>query len=169
MKLIITFILLISLNILNGQEHILIGDSQTIYLAKHSTKIKQSTKLCKIGIGVIGLNQKVYSHPINKHVKSVSICVGVNDSYLDVGVETLMETVKRTFPNAKIYIIQGSWGWGSVKKISVDKFTLYYKKFEKLGGILIEPPIGNGDPHKNKQIYKKIILELERVLNNDNL
>ena len=33
----------------------------------------------------------------------------------------------------------------------------YYKEYQNLGGIIIEPPIGYGDPHKDKPIYKKIV------------
>jgi len=64
----------------------------------------------------IELNNNVVSYPTSKNIKSVSVCIGVNDSYRDNGVEILMNTIKRTFPNATIYIIQGSWGWGNVKK-----------------------------------------------------
>jgi hypothetical protein len=148
-----------------GQEHILIGDSQTYYLSKYTKQIKLIKKLSKSGIGVVGLNNKVVSYPTSKNIKSVSVCIGVNDCYQDKGVETLMNSIKRTFPNATIYIIQGSWGWGKVKKWNSNKILTYYKGYQKLGGMIIEPPIGYGDPHKDKPIYKKIINAIEHLIN----
>ena len=148
-----------------GQEHILIGDSQTYYLSKYTKQIKRIKKLSKSGIGVVELNNKVVSYPKSKNIKSVSVCIGVNDSYRDNGVEILMNTIKRTFPNATIYIIQGSWGWGRVKKWSTTKILNYYKEYQNLGGIIIEPPIGYGDPHKDKPIYKKIVNKIEDLIN----
>ena len=161
----IRFILFFFVFLSYGQEHILIGDSQTYYLSKYTKQIKQIKKLSKSGIGVVELNKKIVSYPTSKNTKSVSVCIGVNDYYQDNGVETLMISIKRTFPNATIYIIQGSWGWGKVRKWSTTKILNYYKEYQKLGGIIIEPPIGYGDPHKDKPIYKKIVNKIENLIN----
>ena len=148
-----------------GQEHILIGDSQTYYLSKHTKQIKQIKKLSKSGIGVYGLTKKVLPYPISRNVKTVSLCIGVNDNYKDVGIKDLMNTIKRTFPNSTIYIIQGSWGWGNVIKDNSITVLNYYQKYKKLGGIIIDTPIGYGDPHKDKPIYKKIVKTIENLIN----
>ena len=144
-----------------GQEHILIGDSQTFYMSKYSTKITHIRRLSKEGIGVQELNKKIILYPTSKKIKSVSLCIGVNDYYIDKGIDTLMKTIKRTFPNAKIFIIQGSWGWGNVKKHNQKTIQKYYKIFEDMGGEIINPPIGYGDPHISKTIYKQIIKIIE--------
>ena len=149
-----------------GQEHILIGDSQTFYMSKYSTKITHIRKLSKAGIGVQELNKKVISYPTSKKIKSVSVCIGVNDYYIDKGIDTLMRTLKRTFPNAEIFIIQGSWGWGNVRKHNQNTIQKYYKKFEDMGGEIINLPIGYGDPHISKTIYKKIIKIIEAEIIN---
>ena len=138
----IRFILLFFVFLSYSQEHVLIGDSQTFYLSKHSKQIKQIRKLSKSGIGVYGLTKKVLPYPISRNVKTVSLCIGVNDNYKDVGIKDLMNTIKRTFPNSTIYIIQGSWGWGGIKDVTETKVRTYYKRFEKLGVTIIEPPIG---------------------------
>ena len=151
-----------------GQEHILIGDSQTYYMFKYCDKIKHNKKLSKPGIGVIELNNKITSYPVSNKVKSVSVCIGVNDFYKDNGVKKLMNSIKRTFPNSTIYIIQGSWGWGNVKKDNSITVLNYYQKYEKLGGIIIDTPIGYGDPHKDKKIYKTIIKKIESLINKNN-
>jgi hypothetical protein len=164
----IRFILLFFVFLSYSQEHVLIGDSQTFYLSKHSKQIKQIKKLSKSGIGVYGLTKKISTYPISRNVKTVSLCIGVNDNYKDVGIKDLMNTIKRTFPNSKIYIIQGSWGWGYVKKYNPSSVLRYYQKFKEFGGEIIEPPIGYGDPHRDKKTYKTIIKKIESLINKNN-
>jgi hypothetical protein len=145
-------------------EHILIGDSQTYWLKKHSSFVIQKSKLCQSGIGVQQLISKVRRFPIQTNIKSVTICIGVNDSYIDKGINQLMLRVKKTFPNAFIYVIKGSWGWGNVRRLNIDKFNNYYKKFEDLGTCIIQTPIGYSKNHpdeKQKKVYKTIMSELE--------
>jgi hypothetical protein len=141
-----------------SQEHILIGDSQTYLLARHSTEIKQVKQLCQSGIGVIELNRKTLKYPVSPAVKSVCVCIGVNDGYKDRGISILVNTIRRTFPNARLFIIQGSWGWGTVSRMNQNTLDKYYKQFP---GTIIHPAIGKGDPHKSKKVYKIIMKNLE--------
>lgn len=157
----IKYILLFFTLSIYSQQHILIGDSQTYFLAKHSTKIKRVPKLSQSGIGVLRLTSKVRLYPVSPHVNSVSVCIGVNDGYKDKGVQQLLVRIKNTFPNAKIYIIQGSWGWGKVRRVNQNTVNKYYKQYIDSGGILISPAIGRGDPHKDKKVYKIIMKSLE--------
>lgn len=157
----VRLILFFFISISFGQEHILIGDSQTFYMSKYSTKITHIKKLSKAGIGVNELNKKIISYPTSHKIKSVSVCIGVNDYYKDKGIESLMKTIKRTFPNSKILVIQGSWGWGNVKKDKSSTIFNYYKIFHIFGAEIIEPPIGYGDPHRDKKIYKTIMQVIE--------
>jgi hypothetical protein len=152
-----------------GQEHILIGDSQTYLLinTKHSNIVTQVSKLCQSGIGVQDLIQKVKRYPIKTNVKTVTICIGVNDNYVDKGVEKLILRIRKTFPNAKLLVIKGSWDWGRVKRLKVNKFNDYYKIFEKLDCELINTPIGKGNPHSNKKVYETIMKELENKIKNE--
>lgn len=154
----IKYILILSSVFTFSQEHILIGDSQTYFLAKHSTKIKRIPKLSQPGIGVVQLTQKVRLYPVSPYVKSVSICIGVNDGYKDKGIQQLVVRLKNTFHNANFYIIQGSWGWGKVRRVNQNTLDRYYKQFP---GTIIYPAIGKGDPHRNKKVYKIIIKNLE--------
>jgi hypothetical protein len=41
---------------------------------------------------------------------------------------------------------------------------LYYKKYSKLGATLIEPPIGNNEPHGDIPIYKEIARAIDSKL-----
>jgi hypothetical protein len=165
MKVLCYLYLIFTLTV-NNDDHILIGDSQTFYLKKHSTIVTQNIKLSQSGIGVLQLIKKIDSHNLSPDTKSITICIGVNDAYVDKGVEQLMTKVKKTFPNATIFVIKGSWGWGTVKNLNPNKFNDYYKKFEDLGAHIVPTPIGHGDPHKNKKVYKTIMTELENNLKN---
>ena len=149
----IKYILVLFTFVTYSQQHILIGDSQTYILAKHSTKIKRVPQLSQSGIGVAQLTSKVHLYAVSPCVSSVSVCIGVNDAYKDRGIQQLLVRIKNTFPNAKIYIIQGSWGWGNLDK--------YYKQFT---GTIIHPAIGNGDPHTDKKVYKTIMKKIEQEL-----
>ena len=157
----IKYILLFFTLSIYSQQHILIGDSQTYYLARHSTKIKRVPQLSQSGIGVLQLTAKIRLYPVSPQVNSVSLCIGVNDGYKDKGIKELLVRTKNTFPNAKIFIIQGSWGWGRVVKANQNTLNKYYKQYINSGCILISPAIGKGNPHKNKNIYKIIIKSLE--------
>ena len=163
-KLLLLIVFLFSFSTTYCQENILIGDSQTFYLAKHTNKIKIIKKLSKSGIGVVKLNRMVTSYPINRKVETITLSIGVNDCYNDKGIKDLVNTIKRTFPNSKIFLVQGSWGWGRVKKVQKDKITKYYKIFEYLGCTIISTPIGHGDPHRDKKVYKEIIKKLEECI-----
>jgi hypothetical protein len=160
----IKYILLLFTILSFSQEHILIGDSQTYILSKHSTKIKQVSELSQSGIGVLQLTNKVRLYPVSPCVNSVSVCIGVNDGYKDRGIKQLLVRIKNTFPNAKIYIIQGSWGWGTVKRANQNTLNKYYKQYIDAGCILISPAIGKGDPHKDKNVYKIIMKNLENQI-----
>ena len=157
----IKYILLLFTVFSFSQQHILIGDSQTYYLAKYSTKIKRVSQLSQPGIGVLQLTSKVRLYPVSPHVNSVSVCIGVNDEYKDRGVQQLLVRIKNTFPNAKIFIIQGSWGWGRVRRANQNTLNKYYKQYTDSGCILISPSIGRGDPHRDKNVYKIIMKSLE--------
>lgn len=157
----VKYILLFFTLSIYSQQHILIGDSQTYILAKYSTKIKRVPKLSQTGIGVLQLTSKVRLYPVSPHINSVSVCIGVNDGYKDKGVKKLLVRIKNTFPNAKIYIIQGSWGWGKVRRANQNTLNKYYKQYIDSGCILVSPAIGRGDPHRDKIIYKIIMKSLE--------
>lgn len=146
-----------------SQEHLLVGDSQAFYLANQTDEIKLAKRLAQPGIGVEELTQKIDNYPISENIKSVSVSIGVNDGYEDKGVNELLELLNKKFPNAKILIIKGSYGWGNVKNIKKETISNYYHNYE--GCIVVTNDIGPGDPHSNKKIYKIIINEILNIIN----
>ena len=145
-------------------NNIIIGDSQTPYVDRNSKKVERVVGLWKGGIDVPVLTKMVQRHKVSTNVQNVFLCIGTNDLYVDRGVEKLFKSIWITFPNAKIYVIQGSWGWGGLKHTGYDKVKKYYKRYEELGGTIIELPIGKGDPHCNCPVYKKIGEAIDNIL-----
>lgn len=145
-------------------NNIIIGDSQTPYVDRNSKKVERVVGLWKGGIDVPVLTKMVQRHKVSTNVQNVFLCIGTNDLYVDKGIEKLFKSLWITFPNAKIYVIQGSWGWGGVTHTKYDKIKKYYKRYQELGGTIIEPPIGKGDPHCDCPVYKKIGEAIDNIL-----
>ena len=157
-------ILLLLITLSGYSQNIIIGDSQTPYIDLNSKKIEKVVGLWKKGINVPKLTKMVQNHKTSPEIKNVIICIGTNDYYTDLGVEKLINTIYRTFPNSKLYVVQGSWGWGGLKHITYSKVKKYYTKFESLGVTIIKTPIGKREPHCNCPVYKKIGDEIDSLL-----
>lgn len=145
-------------SLLYSQKAIVIGDSQSSYIAMNS-KAELYKPLFKVGIGLVKLNSLVLREPINYKVEFVFISIGVNDSYQYQELN-FTETLKSTFPNAKFYMVPGSHGWGNVKKFNEN----YYNKFKVS---VLKNRIGPGDPHRNKESYRVIGREINKILDNE--
>jgi len=164
-KLIIICVLLICcVGYSQSPTNIVVGDSQTPYIYLNSKKVERVVGLWKKGIRVSGLTKMIQRYKVSPNVQNIFLCIGTNDLYVNNGIEKLFDSICITFPNAKIYVIQGSWGWGGLKHTGYKKLKKYYKQYEELGGTIIEPPIGRGDPHHNSEVYKKIGRVIDNIL-----
>ena len=147
----------------NLGENIVIGDSQSPYVANGSSKFDlispkgSESSLWLGGKTLSWLLDAVKKHPGSSKVKNIAICIGTNGMYsTNDDVSGLVEELENKFPNANLFAVQGSWNWGGLKKVTEDKVRKYYSKFKNLGVKIIEPPIGPIEPHGNKPVYKKI-------------
>ncbi|NBO36553.1 hypothetical protein EBU91_03315 [bacterium] len=149
-------------------KNILIGDSQTPFIAKQSNKFKLisnkggENSLWLGGKNLSWLKTAVSKHEVSNYVKNIAICIGTNGGFnKNDNINGLVEELKKKFPKAKLFVIQGSWGWGGnidkTEKIVRD----YYKKFKENGVTIIEPPIGKNEPHKPLPVYKTIANNLD--------
>lgn len=152
-------------------SNIVIGDSQTPYVANGSSKFDLiSTKGSKSslwlgGMGLSWLLDAVQKHPGSKNVKNIAICIGTNGGFNSKDdISGLVSKLKDKFPNANLFAIQGSWGWGGVSNVKEDKVRKYYKRFQEQGVEIIEPPIGKIEPHGNKPVYKTIGANLDKKI-----
>ena len=104
---------------------------------------------------------------LNKHkgsskVKNIAIVIGTNGAFnSNDNISGLIDELKLKFPNANLFVVQGSWGWGGLTNMSESKVRKYYNKFKDLGVTVIEPPIGKIEPHGNKPVYKTIGASLD--------
>jgi hypothetical protein len=145
-------------------KNIIIGDSQTPFIAKNTTKATILNKtgseesLWKGGMGLTWLKKAVLKYKKSPDINSVIINIGTNGGFnVNEDIEGLVDAIKEKFPNAKLYAVQGSWGWGGNKDKTLAGVKKYYKKFEDNDVELIEPPIGKvSDPHSNLPVYAEI-------------
>lgn len=154
-------------------KHIVIGDSQTPYVDNASDMVSRissspgQSSLWEGGKTVSWLINSLEKYPVDDSVESVVLCIGTNGGFgkfINDNIPKLISLVESTFPNANIYAVQGSWGWGGLKNITEKQVKDYYKKYKDLGVTIVEPPIGKIEPHGNKPIYKVIGKELDKLL-----
>jgi hypothetical protein len=152
-------------------KSIIIGDSQTPFVDNASEKVSRisttsgMSSLWQGGKTVSWLILALEKYSTDSTVGNVVLCIGTNGGYSSKdNIEKLITLTKEKFPNSKLYAVQGSWGWGGIKDVTETKVRNYYKKYEELGVVIVEPPIGKIEPHGNKPIYKVIGKELDSLL-----
>lgn len=152
-------------------ENIVIGDSQAPYVANGSDDfelISTQGSESSLWLGSKTLSwllNAVKNHSGSDNVKNIAICIGTNGAFnSNDDISGLISELENKFPNAKLFAIQGSWGWGGLKNTTEKKVRDYYKKFESNGVDVIEPPIGKIEPHGNKPVYKTIGKNLDNAI-----
>jgi GH24 family phage-related lysozyme (muramidase) len=151
----------------NASTNIIIGDSQTKFVANQSSKVKMVSELTQGGKGVDWLRGQVEKYTVSPDVANVILCIGTNGGYRSSGrpEQKLFVALRKTFPNADIFVVQGSWGWGGIKNVKETTVRDYYvTQYQSRGATLIDPPIGAGDPHGNKPVYKLIGNSIDNML-----
>ncbi len=157
--------------IVNGKS-IIVGDSQTPFIARQSKKVKMlgsvggENVLWKGGMGLKWLRDATSNYPISKDVSNVVINIGTNGGFnLKDDISGLVSQLRRVFPNAKLYVVKGSWGWGGNKNKTVKQVDDYYNKFKDEGVTVMTKAIGSvNDPHGNLPIYKEIGKEIDETI-----
>jgi len=144
-------------------NNIIIGDSQSPYVdwgSEDFNLIDKNPGLQSLWQGGKTLNwllSGVRKYKIDSSVCNVAICIGTNGGFNKKdSISELVNQLHIKFPKSRLFIIQGSWGWGGVSNKTESMVRDYYKEFEKLGVIIINPPIGKIEPHGRKPIYKEI-------------
>ena len=153
-------------------KNYIIGDSQTPFLDKNSTKASRVSEksgkqsLWEGGQNLNWLKSAVNEYPISSDVNSIFINIGTNGGFnIKDDVSGLVSAIKTKFPNAKLFAIKGSWGWGGNKNVTLSKVNDYYKKFSDLGVKVLSNAIGSvQDPHGNLPIYATIGKEIDESI-----
>lgn len=159
-------------NLVSG-KNIIIGDSQVPWLDMNTSKASRLSQsggkasLWESGKTVSWLISALSEYPVSPEIENVVIVIGTNGGYgkyMQDNIPKLFESLRRTFPNARFFAVQGSYGFGSLKDITEDDVRNYYSKFRAQGATVIEPPIGKVEPHGNRPIYAKIGKTLDSLL-----
>jgi hypothetical protein len=144
--------------------NIVIGDSQAPYVANGSAQFDlissqgSEDSLWLGGKTLSWLLSALKKHKGSSNVENIAIVIGTNGNFnTNEDISGLITEIESKFPNAELFVVQGSWGWGGLKNTTEQKVRKYYQKFKDLGVTVIEPPIGNIEPHGNKPIYKNRI------------
>lgn len=153
-------------------KNIIIGDSQTKNIAKNTKKAQliSSTEgeksLWQSSKNLSWLKKAVDKYKKSPDINSVTINIGTNGGFsLKDNVKGLVASIKEKFPNAKLYAVQGSWGWGGNGDKTIDDINKYYDKFRDSGVKVLEPPIGKTlNPHNYIDSYKKISKSIDNEL-----
>lgn len=155
----------------NTGENIVIGDSQTPHVARQTYKadlISNTSGERSLWQGSKTLSwllNAVANYPVDKKVKNVIICIGTNGGFNKRdNIAGLVSELKSTFPNAKLFVVKGSWGWGGVAKKTEKDVNEYYDIFSNLGVEVIPTPIGNIEPHGNRPVYRIIGSEIDSMI-----
>lgn len=154
------------------KNNILIGDSQTPFISKWSTKatllnkVGSESSLWKGGQGLNWLKLAITNYKLDTLIQSVTFCIGTNGRFSSKDdIIGLVNITKERFPNAYLYVVQGSWGWGGNVNVTNTVVDAYYKRFNGLGVVVIEPPIGKCEPHNvNLPQYKEIAKNLDSLI-----
>ena len=154
------------------KNNILIGDSQTPFIAKWShnatllNKVGSESSLWKGGQGLNWLKLAVTNYKLDTLIQSVTFSIGTNGRFSSKDdIIGLVDITKKRFPNAYLYVVQGSWGWGGNVNVTKSSVDSYYTRFNELGVVVIEPPIGKCEPHNvNLPQYKEIAKNLDSLI-----
>ena len=150
-------------------KNYIIGDSQTPFIDNASEKalrIKEKggeDALWLGGMGLKWLKGAVDKYSVSKDVNSIIINIGTNGGFNQKDdIAGLVTSLKEKFPNAKLYAVKGSWGWGGIKNKTEAQVNAYYQIFEDNGVKVLKTAIGKvKDPHGNLPIYKTIGKEID--------
>ena len=151
---------------------IIMGDSCTPIILKRSKvldmigNVGSERSLWKSGTGSKWLKEAVSKYQVTPNIKNVVINIGTNDGYNPkMDIKGLVAEVRRVFPSARLFVVQGSWGWGNNKNITPDKVKVYYDKFRSENVVVIEPPIGSvKDPHMDLPVYTQIAAAIDLAI-----
>lgn len=153
-------------------KNIIIGDSQTPFVDMNTTKASRistesgMSSLWQGGKTVSWLIEALSQFEESPEISNVVIVIGTNGNFgkYNDNIPLLFRLLRKKFPNANFYAVQGSWGWGGLKNTQEKDVREYYKKFASEGATIIEPPIGKIEPHGNKPVYAKIGLAIDSLL-----
>jgi hypothetical protein len=129
-------------------KNIVIGDSHAVMIG---SKIKNATVpklLAKSGWTVNNLINALSVYPVTNDVTKIFLSIGTNNSFSKKdNIETLVNKIYDKFPNAKLYVFKGSYGWSGKYNNPTAKTDQipYYQRFSYLGATILNNGLGYFD------------------------
>jgi hypothetical protein len=143
--------------------NLLIGDSQTPSIAKNSKLAVFEPSLQHSGWRVSHLIKALETYKVNTSIKRVFICIGTNGVFSPADdIVGLNKLLINRFPNAKLYVIYGSFGWYNSKYATEKRIETYYKRFAALNIQPIKTGIGYAKQHPD--LRTKSIIQIAKEI-----
>ena len=151
-------------------KNILLGDSNVGVIAKTSGfgSLNLIIGVNKTGINTIELANMLKTVKIDTSVKKVFVAIGTNDLYVTNSSNILKAILLKKYPNAILYVIWGSRGWGQDKYKTIYNEENFYNNFAKNG--FIEIRVTNGyfktekSAHTPTQKYHYYIIKMIHII-----
>jgi hypothetical protein len=156
------------------KRNYMVGDSHAVGIGSRISNLVTDKLIAKGGWFVSSLINALNTYPVTYDVKNVFISIGTNGQFSkNDNLELLIKTLKQKFPNAKLYVFVGSYGWsGSLSKAaSYANAQKYYQRFRDLGVTVLNSQLGyhttDALAHStNTPEAKKIIAEITNIIKN---
>lgn len=152
-------------------KKIIIGDSHAVGIGSATKGVEVDKRIAVGGWMVSNLMNALQSYPTREDIGTVIISIGTNGQFSSTDkVEDLIKSINHKFPNSKLYIFKGSYGWSGSRTNSQinDRLVNYYDRFYKSGVQILKNGLGyfsnGGDAHSvNTTQAKAIIQEIENI------
>lgn len=157
-------------------ETVSIGDSISIGLNKafkNSIDILKDPELSKVGEDSKWLISKLKNtSQIFSEYKNVILSIGSNEGWSSdkSTKDQLVNLVRARFPNAELYILNGSWGWGGLAqnaqnsddywKQNIDSYLLYFS--DKKCKVVGQKTKLKSHPQEGDELFNSIRLDLQK-------
>lgn len=158
----------------NKTENIIIGDSHGVGLGLiNKPFLILDKKICKGGWTSTDLNNALINYTTNNNIKNVFVSIGTNGQFnVNDNLTGLVNNIKKKFPNSKIYVIKGSYGWSGTRPINetLKRYNNYYNKFSNIPSIkILKNGLGyfktDSEAHDtNQNSYKLISAEIQNIV-----
>jgi hypothetical protein len=126
-------------------KNIVIGDSHAVMIGQKIKNAIVPTELAHSGWNVSNLINALNNYPVTPDVSKVFLSIGTNSGYnKNDNIESLISKIYAKFPNARLYVFKGSYGWsGRYENINAKNDILpYYQRFSYNGAIILNNGLG---------------------------
>jgi len=152
-------------------RNFIIGDSHAVGIGSKIKNIVLDRRIANGGWSLSNLLTNLNKYPISEDVCRVFISIGTNGAFdKSDNILGLILSVENKFPNAEIFVLKGSYGWGENNKVKKDDYDAYYYKFKYHVVKILKNELGyfdtSGDAHStNSTQANKIISEISSIIN----